>query len=142
MLSDGSMPPAMAPAPFALMPRAATISRVKFETEVETRFEDCGDAMTYVVEVLAFVKQLLADIAREVVLQLDKLSSTEVEVEEEVHGEEEQGGAFSSFSTSLCSLEVSDVGVGVAMEEGREDDVVVDGTGTLGKEEKGKESWE
>lgn len=46
MLCDGSMPPAMALAPLALMPRAAIISRVKFETEVVTRVEDGGDAMT------------------------------------------------------------------------------------------------
>ena len=90
------------------------------------------------VEVLAFVKRLLAELA-EVVALLDNISSMEVEVEEEVHGEEEWG-AFSSFSTSLCSLEVSDVGVEVAMEGGREDEVVVGGPGTLGNEEKGKES--
>lgn len=117
MLSEGSKPPAMAVAPLALMPRAATISWVKFETEVEARVEDGGDAMTYVVEVLAFVKRLLAEL-EEVVAPLDNISSMEEEVE--VHGEEERG-AFSSFSTSLCSLEVSDVGVEVAMEEGRED---------------------
>lgn len=139
MLSDGSKPPAMALAPLALMPRAATISWVKFETDVETRVEDGGDAMTYVEEVLAFVKRLLAGLAEEVVVLLDNISSMEEEVEE-VHGEEERGGAFSSFSTSLCSLEVSDVGVEVAMEEGREDGVVEGGPGTLGKEEKGKES--
>lgn len=46
MLSDGSKPPAMALAPLAFMPRAATMSWVKFETEVETRVEDGGDAMT------------------------------------------------------------------------------------------------
>lgn len=138
MLSDGSKPSTMALAPLALMPRAATISWVKFETEVEARVEDGGDAMTYVVEVLAFVKRLLAELA-EVVAILDNISSMEVEVEEEVHGEEEWG-AFSSFSTSLCSLEVSDVGVEVAMEGGTEDEVVVGGPGTLGNEEKGKES--
>lgn len=125
MLSDGSKPPAMVLAPLALMPRAATISWVKFETAVETSVEDGGDAITYVVEVLAFVKRLLAELAEEVVAQLDNISSMEEEVEEEVHGEEERGGAFSSFSTSLCSLEVSDVGVEVAIEEGREDGVVV-----------------
>lgn len=138
MLSDGSKLPAMALAPFALMPRAATISWVKLETEVETRFEDGGDAMTYVVEVLAFVKRLLAGLG--VVVLLDNISSMEEEAEELVHGEEEWAGAFSSFSTSLCSLEVSDVGVEVAIEEGREDAVEVVGPGTLGKEEKGKES--
>lgn len=136
MLSDGSSPPAMALAPLALMPRAATISRVKSETDVETRVEDGGDAMTYVVEVLAFVKRLLAGLAEEVVVLLDNISS----IEEEVHGEEERGGAFSNFSTSLCSLEVSDVGVELAMEEGREGGVVAGAPGTLGKEEKGKES--
>lgn len=109
VISDGSMPPAMALAPLALMPRAATISRVKFETEVETRLEDGGDAMTYVVEVLAFVKRLLAEVAEEVVVLPDNISSMEAEEEEEV--QEEWGGAFSSFSTSLCSLDVSDVGV-------------------------------
>lgn len=87
---------------------------------------------------LAFVKRLLAGLAEEVVVLLDNISSMEEEVEEEVQGEEERGGAFSSFSTSLCSLEVSDVGVEVAIEEGREDGVVVGGP--LGKEEKGKES--
>lgn len=138
MLSDGSKPPAIALAPLALMPRAATISWVKFETEVEARVEDGGDAMTYVVEVLAFVKRLLAEL-EEVVALLDNISSMEEEGEDDVQGEEEQG-AFSSFSTSLCSLEVSDVGVEVAMEEGREDGVVVVGPGTLGNEEKGKES--
>lgn len=136
------MPPAMALAPLAPMPRAATISRVKFETEVVTRLEDSGDAMTYVVELLAFVKLLFAEVAKEVVVLPDNISITELEVLEELHGEEEGRGAFSSFSTSLCSLEVSDVGVG-AMEEGREDAlVVVGGPVTLGKEEKGKESWE
>lgn len=129
MLSDGSKPPAMALAPLALMPRAATISWVKFETEVEARVEDGGDATTYVVEVLAFVKRLLAEL-EEVVALLDSISRMEEEVEEEVHGEEEWGD-FSSFSTSLCSLEVSDVGMEVAMVEGREDGVVVGGPGTL-----------
>lgn len=89
---------------------------------------------------LVFVKRLLAELAEEVVVLLDNTSSMEVEVEEEVHGEVERGGAFSSFSTNFCSLDVSDVGVEVAMEEGREHGVVVDGPGTLGKEEKGKES--
>lgn len=92
------------------------------------------------VEVLAFVKRPLAGLVEEVVLLLDNISSMDEEVEEEIHGEEEQGGAFSSFSTSLCSLEVSDVGVEVAIVEGIEDVVVVSGPGTLGKEEKGKES--
>lgn len=121
MLSDGSKPPAMAPAPLAvaLMPRAATISCVKFETEVEARVEDGGDAMTYVVEVLAFVKRLEEEVALP-----DNISSMEEEIEEVVHGEEERG-AFSSFSTSLWSLEVSDVGAEVTMEEGSEDGVVV-----------------
>lgn len=121
VLSDGSKPPAMAPAPLAvaLMPRAATISCVKFETEVEARVEDGGDAMTYVVEVLAFVKRLEEEVALP-----DNISSMEEEIEEVVHGEEERG-AFSSFSTSLWSLEVSDVGAEVTMEEGSEDGVVV-----------------
>lgn len=55
MFSDGNMPLATVPAPLSLILRAAIISRVKCETEVVTRFED-GDAVTYVVEVLAFVK--------------------------------------------------------------------------------------
>lgn len=118
MPSDGSKPPPMALAPLALMPKAATISWVKFETEVERRVEEGGDAITYVVEVLAFVRRLLAGLAEEVVILPDNISSME---EEEVHGEEEWGGAFSSFSTSLCSLEVSDVGVELAIEEGKED---------------------
>lgn len=89
---------------------------------------------------LVFVKRLLAELAEEVAVLLDNTSSIEVAVEEEVHGEVEQEGAFSSFSTNLCSLEVSDVGVELAMEEGREHGVLVGGPGTLGKEEKGKES--
>lgn len=83
--SDGSKPPAIALAPLTLMPRAATISWVKFETEVETRAEDDGEAMTYVVEVLAFVKRLFAGLVEEVVVLLDNISSIEEEVEEEVH---------------------------------------------------------
>ncbi len=71
---------------------------------------------------------------------LDNISSMDEEVEEELHEEAEWRGTFSSFSTSLCSLEVSDVGVEVATVEGREDEEVVGGPGTLGKEEKGKES--
>lgn len=138
MLSDGRKPPAMALAPLALMPRAATISCVKFETEVEARVEDGGDAITYVVEVLAFVKRLLAELEEEAA-PLVNISSMEDEIEEAVHGEEERG-AFSSFSTSLCSLEVSDIRVALTMDEGRVDGVVVDGPGTLGNEEKGKES--
>lgn len=70
---------------------------------------------------------------------LDNISSMEVEVQADIHEEEEWGGTFSSFSTSLCSLEVSDVGVEVAMDEGRDDAVVVSGPGTLGNEN-GKES--
>lgn len=89
MVSDGSMPAAMALAPLALMPRAATMSLVKFETEVETRVEDGGDAMTYVVEVLAFVKRLLAGLAEEVVVLPDNISRMEEEVEEEVQEQEE-----------------------------------------------------
>lgn len=96
-----------------------------------TKVEDGGDAITYVVEVLAFVKQLLAEAAREV---------EEVGADEKAHGEEEQEGTFSSFSTSLCNFDVSDVGVEVATEEGREHCVVVVGPGTLGKDENGKES--
>lgn len=142
MLSDGIKPPAMALAPLALIPRAATISLVKFEIDVDTSVEDGGEAITYVVEVLAFVKQLLAGLIEEVGALLDSISSMEEEVQEEVHGEEEWGGAFSSFSTSLCNLEVSDVGVEVVTEEGREDGVVLGGPGTLGKEEKGKDSCE
>lgn len=56
MLNVGGMPPAMALAPLVLMPRAATISWVKFDTEVVTRVEDGGDAITYVEEVLGFVR--------------------------------------------------------------------------------------
>lgn len=89
MFSDGSMPPTMALAPLVLMPKAATISCVRFETEVVTRVEDGGDAMTYVVEVLAFVKRLLAEFAEEVVVLLDNISSMDVEVED-VHGEDER----------------------------------------------------
>ena len=126
-------------APLSLILRAAIISRVKCETEVVTRFED-GEAVTYVVEVLAFVKRLLTELAEEVVVLLDKISNMEVGVEEEV---QVCGGAFSSFSTSLCSLEVSDVGVAVAMEEGKEACVVVvTGPETLGKEDTGRERWE
>lgn len=55
MLRGDGMPPAMAPAPLVFTPRAAIISWVKFETEVVTRVEDGGDAMTYVEEVLACV---------------------------------------------------------------------------------------
>lgn len=87
-----------------------------------------------------FVKRLLVELAEEVVVLLDNTSSMEVEVEGEVHGDVEWGGAFSSFSTNLCSLEVSDVGVEVAMEEGTEHGVVVGAPGTLGKEENGNES--
>lgn len=46
MLNDGSKPPAMALAPVALIPREATISWVKFETHVEAREEDGGEATT------------------------------------------------------------------------------------------------
>lgn len=88
---------------------------------------------------LAFVRPLLTEPAEEVVVLLANISPMEMEVEEEAHGEEEWGGSFSSFSTSLCSLEVSDVGV-EAMEEGREHELEVDGPGTLGKGEKGKDS--
>lgn len=88
---------------------------------------------------LAFVKRPFAGLAEEVVVLLDNISSMDEEVEEEIHGEDEQGGPFSSFSTSLCSLEVSDVGVAVASVEAREDVVVAWGPGALGKEEKGKE---
>lgn len=140
MPNDGSKSPAMALAPLALIPRAATISLLKFETQVDARVEDGGEAMTYVVEVLAFVKRPLAGFAEEVVVLLDNISSTDEEVQEEIHEEEEREGTFSSFSTSLCSFEVSDVGVEVAIVEGREDVVAVSEPGTLGKEEKGKES--
>lgn len=138
-LNDGSRSPAMALTPLALIPRAATISLLKFETQ-EAGVEDGGEAMTYVVEVLAFVKRPLAGLAEEVVVLLDNISSTVGEVEEEIHEEEERAGTFSSFSTSLCSFEVSDVGVEVAIVEGREDVEVLSEPGTLGKEEKGKES--
>lgn len=46
---------------FALNPRAATTSCAKFETELLTNAEDVGDAITYVVEVLAFEKQQLGN---------------------------------------------------------------------------------
>lgn len=46
MPNDGSMAPARILAPLVLIPRAATISRVKFETEVEAEIEECGEAMT------------------------------------------------------------------------------------------------
>lgn len=71
---------------------------------------------------------------------LDKISNMEVGVVEE---DQACGEAFSSFSTSLCSLEVSDVGVAVAIDEGKEEgSVVVAGPETLGKEETGQEGWE
>lgn len=140
MFNDGSKPPTMALAPLALIPRAANISLLKSETEVEARVVDGGEAMTYVVEVLAFVKQPLAGLAEEVPLLLDNISSMDEEEEEEIHGEDELEGAFSSFSTSLCSLEVSDVGVEVAVVEGREGVFAECCPWTLGKEEKGKES--
>ena len=40
------MDPARTLAPLALIPSAATISRVKFETEVAAEIEDGGEAMT------------------------------------------------------------------------------------------------
>lgn len=45
MPNDGSKPSAMALARLALIPRAATISWLKFETQVEERV-DGGEAMT------------------------------------------------------------------------------------------------
>lgn len=89
---------------------------------------------------LAFVKQPLAELAEEVVVLVDNISSMDEGVEEEIHGEVEWGGIFSSFSTSLCNLEVSEVRVEVAIVEGREDGVLVNEPGTLEWEEKGKES--
>ena len=46
MLRGGNMDPARTLAPLALIPSAATISRVKFETEVAAEIEDGGEAMT------------------------------------------------------------------------------------------------
>ena len=46
MLRGGNMDPARTLAPLALIPSAATISRVKFETEVAADIEDGGEAMT------------------------------------------------------------------------------------------------
>lgn len=66
---------------------------------------------------LLFVQLLFVKLAREAMVLLDCKSIVEVEIEEEVHGEVD-GGVFSSFSTSLCNLEVSDVGVETAMEDG------------------------
>lgn len=85
------------------------------------------------LEALTFVKPLLMEPPKEVFVLLDNNSAMEVAVEEEAHGADEQGGAFSSFSTSLCSLDVSDVGVGVAMEEGNVLGVEVCGPEALGK---------
>lgn len=82
------------------------------------------------VEVLAFVKRPLAD---EVAALLHNRSMTD---EDDTHGEEE-GGTFSRFSTSFCSLEVSDVGVVVATVIGRDDGLAVRGPGALEKVEKG-----
>lgn len=87
------------------------------------------------VEVLAFVKRPLAD---EVVVLLHKRSIIDDD-DDDAHGEEE-GGAFSRFSTSLCSLEVSDVGVVVAIVIVREDGLAVSGPGALEKVEKGADS--
>lgn len=53
------------------------------------------------VEVLAFVKEPLADLAGKVAVLLDNISNIDDDVEEEIHGEDELEGAFSSFSTSL-----------------------------------------
>lgn len=72
------------------------------------------------VEVLAFVDKPLAELAGKVAVPLDNISNIDEDLEEEIHGEDELEGAFSSFSTSLCSLEVSDVGVDVGIVEGRE----------------------
>lgn len=88
------------------------------------------------LEVLAFVRPLLINPAKEVAAPLANVPPMEVEAEEEAQEKEELGGSFSSFSTSLCSLEVSEVGVEEAREQGEE----VDGPGALGKGEKGKES--
>lgn len=85
---------------------------------------------------LAFVKRPLAD---EVVVLLHNCSIID---EDDTHGEEE-GVTFSRFSTSLCSLEVSDVGVVVvAIVIGREDGLAVSETGALAKVEKGDDNWE
>lgn len=82
---------------------------------------------------LAFVKRPLAD---EVAGLLHNRSMMD---EDDAHGKEE-GGTFSRFSTSLCSLEVSDVGVGVAIVIGREDGLAVCGPGALEKVEKGEDN--
>ena len=90
------------------------------------------------LEVLAFVRTLLSDAANEIAALLPNMSPMEVEVEEEAQGKAEWEGSFSSFSTSLCSLEVSEVGLEEAMVEAREDAEEVEGqVEVLGKEEKG-----
>lgn len=90
------------------------------------------------LEVLAFVRTLLSDAAKEIAALLPNKSPMEVEDEEEAQGKEEWEGSFSSFSTSLCSLDVSDVGLEDAMVEAREDGEDVEGqVEVLGKEEKG-----
>lgn len=88
------------------------------------------------VEVLALVKRPLAELADEVAVLLHNLSMID---EDDTHGEEE-GGIFSRFSTSLCSLEVSDVGVAVAIVIGREDGVAVSGPGAFEKVENGADN--
>lgn len=82
---------------------------------------------------LAFVKRPLAE---EAAVLLHNRSMID---EDDTHGEEE-GGTFSRFSTSLCSLEVSDVGVVVAIVIGREDGLAVSGPGALEKVEKGDDN--
>lgn len=86
------------------------------------------------------MKRPLDGLTDEVVVLLDNLSSNDEDVDKEICGEEEQRGIFSIFSTSLCNLEVSDVGAEVAIVEGREDGVLVSGPGTLGRVEKGKDN--
>lgn len=88
------------------------------------------------VEVLAFVKRPLEEPADELAVLLHNLSIID---EDDAHGEEE-GGIFSRFSTSLCNLEVSDVGVVVAIVIGREDGLAARGPGALEKVEKGDDN--
>lgn len=53
------------------------------------------------VEVLAFVKEPLAELAGKVAVLLDNISNIDEDAEEEIHGDDELEGTFSSFSTSF-----------------------------------------
>lgn len=91
---------------------------------------------------LAFVKELLAELAGKVAALLDSISNIDEEAEEEIHWEDEPEGAFSSFSTSLWSLDVSDVGIEVDTVDGREVVLTLSCPWILGMEEKLQESWD